>query len=178
MLLNFPIPIRQALLVKRSCSNSGSGRLSRELGYCFTVLIICALGFCINAYLCSYLPSLFCHPSRERFSQDMLNENGKLLLGFAEDNKLALLNTFFFTPEIGVSYTFQSVNCSEEQACLDYILAKQADRRLICCVNVRRPPLKAPESDYNLVYKRVRIPRRSAPNGRKRMIIHPSPEGT
>ena len=29
------------------------------------------------------------------YSRDVLNENGKLLLGFAEDNKLALLNTFF-----------------------------------------------------------------------------------
>ena len=29
------------------------------------------------------------------YGRDMLNENGKLLLGSAEDNKLALLNTFF-----------------------------------------------------------------------------------
>ena len=29
------------------------------------------------------------------YGRDMLNENGKLLLGFAEDNKLVLLNTFF-----------------------------------------------------------------------------------
>ena len=37
-------------------------------------------------------------------------------------------------------------------------------RRLVLCVNVRRPPLEAPESDHNLVYVKVRIPRRSAPN--------------
>ena len=36
--------------------------------------------------------------------RDKLNENGKLLLGFAEDNKLALLNTLFCTPKSGVSY--------------------------------------------------------------------------
>ena len=106
----------------------------------------------------------------------MLNENGKLLLGFAEDNNLALLNTFFCTPKIGVSYTFQSVNRSEEQARLDYILTNQADRRLICCINVRRPPLEAPEWDYNPAYTRVRIPRRSAPTRRKRVIIHPRSE--
>ena len=29
------------------------------------------------------------------YGRDKLNENGKLLLGSAEDNKLALLNTFF-----------------------------------------------------------------------------------
>ena len=102
--------------------------------------------------------------------QDKLNENGKLLLGFAEDNKLALLNTFICTPKSGVSYTFQSANRSKGQARLDYIRTKQADRRLIRCVNVHRPPLEAPESDHNLVYAKVCIPRRSAPNRRKRDI--------
>ena len=62
------------------------------------------------------------------YGQDKLNENGKLLLGFAEDNKLALLNTFFCTPKSGVSYTFQSANRSKGQARLDYILIKMADR--------------------------------------------------
>ena len=36
--------------------------------------------------------------------RDMLNENGKLLLGFAEDNTLALLNTFFCTPKVACFY--------------------------------------------------------------------------
>ena len=39
--------------------------------------------------------------------RDVLNENGNLLLRFVEDNKLALLNTFFSTHKRGVSYTFQ-----------------------------------------------------------------------
>ena len=78
------------------------------------------------------------------YGRDMLNENGKLLLGFAEDNKLALPNIFFCTPKSGVSYTFQSTNRSKGQERLDYILTKQSDRRLIRCVNVRRPPLEAP----------------------------------
>ena len=47
------------------------------------------------------------------YGRDMLNENGKLLLGFAEENKLALLNTFFCTPKSGVSYTFQGANRSK-----------------------------------------------------------------
>ena len=34
------------------------------------------------------------------YGRDKLNENGKLLLVFAEDNKLALLNTFFCTPKV------------------------------------------------------------------------------
>ena len=101
------------------------------------------------------------------YGQDKLNESGKLLLGFTEDNKLALLKTLFWTPKRGVSFKFQSSNRSKGQARLDYILTKQADRRLIRCVNVRRPPLEAPELDHNLVYAKVRIPRRSAPNRRK-----------
>ena len=101
------------------------------------------------------------------YGRDILNVNDKLLVGFGEDNKLALLSTLFSTPKSGVSYTFQSANRSKGQARLDYILTKQADRRLIRCVNVRRPPLEAPESDDNLVYAKVRIPRTSAPNRRK-----------
>ena len=85
------------------------------------------------------------------YGRDMLYKNGKLLLGLAEDNKLALLNTFFCTSKSGVSYTFQSANRSKGQACLDCILTKQSDRRLIRCFNVRRPPLEEPESDHNLV---------------------------
>ena len=105
------------------------------------------------------------------YGRGKLNESGKLLLGFAEDNKPALLNTFFSTPKSDVSYTFQSASRSKGQARLNYILTKQADRRLIRCVNVRRPPLEAPESDHNLVYAKVRIPRRPALNQRKRDSI-------
>ena len=110
------------------------------------------------------------------YGRDKLNENGNLLLGFAEDNKLALVNTFFSTPKSGVSYTFQSANRSKGQARLDYILTKQADRRLIRCVNVRRPPLEAPESDHNLVYAKVRIPRKYAPNRRKKDSTKETPK--
>ena len=94
------------------------------------------------------------------YGRDVLNEDGKLLLGFAKDNKFALLNTLFCTLKSGVFYTFQSANRSQGQARLDYILSKQVNRRLIRCVNVHRSPLDAPESDHNLVYAKVRIPRR------------------
>ena len=76
------------------------------------------------------------------YGRDKLNKNSKLLLGFAEDNKLAFLNTFFYTPKNGMSYTLQSANRSKGQARWDYILTKQADRRIISCVDVRRPPLR------------------------------------
>ena len=77
------------------------------------------------------------------YGQDKLNENGKLLLGFAEDNKLALLNTFFCTLKSGVPYTFQSANRSKGQARLD---------------------------------AKVHIPRRSAPNRRKRDSTKETPK--
>ena len=102
------------------------------------------------------------------YGRDKLNEEGKLLLDFAEDNRLALLNTFFCIPKSGVSYTFQNTNRSKEQSRMDYILTKQADRRLIRCFNVHWPPLEAPESDHKPVYAKVPIPRRSTPNRRKR----------
>ena len=109
--------------------------------------------------------------------RDKLNENGKLLLGFAEENNLALLNTFVCTPKSGVSYTFQSANRSKGQAHLDHhILTKQADRRLIRCVKVRRLPLEAPESDRNLVHVNVRIPRRSVSNRRMRDSTKETPK--
>ena len=112
----------------------------------------------------------------DTYGQDVLNENGKLLLGVTEDNKLVLLNTFVCTPKTGVFYTFQSSNRSKGQARLDYILTKQAGRRLIRCVNVRRPPLEAQESDHNLVHAKVRIPRRSATNLRKRDSTKKTPK--
>ena len=102
------------------------------------------------------------------YGQDVFNENGNLLLRFAEGNKLALLSTLFCSSKSGVSYTFQSASRSKGQTRLDYILTKQAGRRLIRCVNVRRPALEAPQSDNNPVYARVHIPRRSAPHRRKR----------
>ena len=55
------------------------------------------------------------------YGRDVLNEAGKLLLGFAEEIKFALLNSFFSTPKRGVSFTFQSANRGKGQPCLDYI---------------------------------------------------------
>ena len=110
------------------------------------------------------------------YGRDMLNENVKLLLGFAEDSKLILLNTLFCTPKRDVSYTFQSANRSKGQARLEYILTKKAGRRLIRCVNVHRPPLEAPKADTNLVYANVRTPLRSAPNRKKRDSTKKTPK--
>ena len=63
------------------------------------------------------------------YDRDKLNENGKLLLGFAENNKAHSSEHFLLHPsKSGVSYTFHSVNRSKGQARLDYILTNQANR--------------------------------------------------
>ena len=40
------------------------------------------------------------------YGRDTLNNNGELLLSFANNHDLALVNTFFSTPKDGVSHTF------------------------------------------------------------------------
>ena len=40
------------------------------------------------------------------YSRDILNDNGELLLSFANNHDLGLVNTFFSTPKGGVSHTF------------------------------------------------------------------------
>ena len=100
------------------------------------------------------------------YGRDELNDNGERLLLHAADNKLALLNTFFATPNRGVSYTFQSANLGKGQSRLDYILARQVDRRLVRNITVRRPPEERHESDHNLVVANIRILGRFAPNRR------------
>ena len=43
------------------------------------------------------------------YGRDELNDNGKLLLNFATDNKLAVTNTFFSTCKGGISHTYNDV---------------------------------------------------------------------
>ena len=64
------------------------------------------------------------------YGRDLLIEN-KLLLGFAEGDKLALPNNFFCTLKSSVSYTIQSTNHSKGQERLDHFMTKQTDRQLI-----------------------------------------------
>ena len=109
------------------------------------------------------------------YGRDVVNENGKLHAGFCKRQQARSSEHFFCTPKSGVSYTFQSAKRIKGQARLDYILTKQADRRLVRRVNVRRPPLEAPESAHILVHVNVRTPRRSAPNRRGRYSTKETP---
>ena len=71
-------------------NNTVASVLAREYVFVFT---------CANARTGREVREAGKHISSVRYIRsDVLNENGKLLLGFAEDNKLAILNIYVYTP--------------------------------------------------------------------------------
>ena len=76
------------------------------------------------------------------YGRDELNDNGKLLLSFATDNKLAIINTFFSTRKGGVSHTYNGVTGSRTSDFkrIDYVLTRQAHRRRVRNVVVQPQP--------------------------------------
>ena len=61
------------------------------------------------------------------YGWDTLNDNGELLLSFANKHDLALVNTLFSTPKGGVSHTFNGRGRKR----IDYILTRQRDRKFV-----------------------------------------------
>ena len=49
------------------------------------------------------------------YGRDKLNKNSKLLLGFAEDNKLAFLNTFFYTPKMACPIRYRAPTAARDK---------------------------------------------------------------
>ena len=70
------------------------------------------------------------------YGRDTLNDNGELLLSFANNHDLALVNTFFSTPKGGVSHTFNGRGKKR----IDYILTRQRDRKFVRNVTVHPQP--------------------------------------
>ena len=70
------------------------------------------------------------------YGRDTLNDNGELLLSFANNHDLALVNTFFSTPKGGKSHTF---NVRGKKR-IDYILTRQRDRKIVRNVTVHPQP--------------------------------------
>ena len=54
------------------------------------------------------------------YGRDTLSDNGELLLSFANNHDLALVNTFFSTPKGGVPHTFNG----RDRKRIDYILTR------------------------------------------------------
>ena len=103
------------------------------------------------------------------YGRDTLNDNGKLLLFFANDHDLALMNTFFSTPKGGVSHTFNR----RGKKWIDYILTRQRDRKLVRNVTVYPQPSFLPVSDHNIVSAPVKLLGHFARNRRLRAPAKP-----
>ena len=80
------------------------------------------------------------------YGRDTLDENGELLLSFASNHDLALVNTLFRTPKGGVSHTFNGRGKKR----IDYILTRQRGRKLARNVTVRPQPPFLSISDHHV----------------------------
>ena len=108
------------------------------------------------------------------YGRDTLNNNGELLLSFSNNHDLALANTFFCTPEGGVSHT---VNGRGKKR-TDYILTRQHDRKLVRNVTVHPQPFFLPISDHNIVSASVKLLRHFSRNRRLRASAKPPVDRT
>ena len=103
------------------------------------------------------------------YGRDTLNDNGELLLSFANNHDLAIVNTFFSTPKGGVSHTFNGRGKKRT----DYILTRQRDRKLVRNVTVHPQPSFPPISDHNIVSAPVKLLGHFARNRRLRVSAKP-----
>ena len=87
------------------------------------------------------------------YSRDTLNDNRELLLSFANNHGLALVNTFFSTPKGGVSRPFNGRGKKR----IDYILTRQRDRKLVRNVTVHPQTSFLPISDHNILSAPIKL---------------------
>ena len=98
------------------------------------------------------------------YGRDTLNDNGELLLSFANNHDLALVNTFFSTLEGGVLHSFNGLGKKR----IDYILTRQLDRKFVRNVTVHPQPSFLSSSDHNIVSAPVKLLGHFARNRRLR----------
>ena len=103
------------------------------------------------------------------YGRDTLNDNGELLLSFATNHDLALVNTFFSPPKGGVSHTFNGRGKKR----IDYILTRERYRKLVRNVTVHPQPSFLPISDHNIVSAPVKLLVHFARNRRLRAPAKP-----
>ena len=87
------------------------------------------------------------------YCRNTLNDNGELLLSFANNHDLALVKTLFSTPKSGVSHTFNGRGKKH----IDYILMRQRDHKLVRNVTVHPQPSSLPNSYLNIVSAPVKL---------------------
>ena len=103
------------------------------------------------------------------YGRDTLNDNGELLLSFANNHDLALVNTFFSTPKGGISHTFNGRGKKR----IDYILTRQCDRKFVRNVTEHPQPSFLPISDHNIVSTPVKLLGHFSRNRRLRTSTKP-----
>ena len=103
------------------------------------------------------------------YGRDTLNDNGELLLSFASNQDLAILNTFFSTLKGGVSHNFNGRGKKR----IDYILTRQRDRKLVRNVTMHPQPSFFPISDHNIVSAPVKLLGHFSRNRRLRVSAKP-----
>ena len=91
--------------------------------------------------------------------------NGSSLLWFADDNKLALVNTLFSVSKRCTSRTFNGTRPADRKR-IDYIITRQPHRKLARNVIVHLQPRT--DSDHNIVCATVRLRDRFARNRKQR----------
>ena len=87
------------------------------------------------------------------YGRDTLNDNGELLLSFANNHDLALVNTFFSTRKGGVSH---NINGRGKKR-INYILTRQRDSKIVWNVTVHPQPSFLLISDHNIVSTPVKL---------------------
>ena len=88
------------------------------------------------------------------YGRDTLNDNGELLMSFANNYDLALVNTLFSTPKGGASHSTFNGRGNKR---IDYILTRQRDRKYVRNVTVHSQPSFLPISDHNIVSAPVKL---------------------
>ena len=81
------------------------------------------------------------------YGPDTLKDNGELLLSFANNHDVAIVNTFFSTPKGELSHTLNERGKNR----FDYILRRQRDRKRVRNVTVPPQTSFLPISDHNIV---------------------------
>ena len=104
------------------------------------------------------------------YGRDTLNDNGELLmLSFADNHDLALVNTFLSTPKGGVTHSFNA----RGKKWIDYILTRQRDGKFVRNVTVHPQPSFLPISNHNIVSAPVKLLGHFARNRRLRALAKP-----
>ena len=93
------------------------------------------------------------------YGRDVRNDNGRRLLSFATNCKLALTNTFFSTRKGGISHTHNGTSPNDRMR-IDYILTRQVHRHRVQDAKVvPQPPAPAKAgSDHNILYIKTQYP--------------------